>query len=257
MIKPEVEKAVEFQGGELFDALEVRTRDSGEEFVALKDGAPEWMREAVRSAHGDFGPDNHRYWMIRELASDLHDQGGDTDEIEIEPDIYNHDLLAWVSSNLQRAYYVNEAVQSGAGGGMNDFDLYRALGAGQIEEKREVLNSLSASLSERAEEVLDAFSELEDRASEVIESIKVATPEGEAREAVEDELSDIELDLPVDGDHSVAILYEFLRRHPELPDEIGGVDARALVKEGHGLLAEITDDIEPFSLEPKESRPAP
>lgn len=50
------------------NAFDRRTRDNGDTFLTLKDGAPDWMRDALYNAHGGMLPDDHFYRMADEAA---------------------------------------------------------------------------------------------------------------------------------------------------------------------------------------------
>ncbi|MFZ2886529.1 MAG: hypothetical protein WA021_01780 [Minisyncoccia bacterium] len=121
-----------------------------ESFYCLKQKAPKWVKEMVQHAHGDMPPDDHKYDFIVEALNALADTD-DWDEIQLEPDVYNHDLLKWVSSNLTRAEYVNDAVTE-FGLDTKDFDLFKVLGYGQYIEKQEVLSVVKDALTDRAAE---------------------------------------------------------------------------------------------------------
>lgn len=57
--------------GELAEAFVEDTRTDGSKFVRLRDGHPEWMRDAVREAHGGAGPNDWHYNAIRAMAEGL------------------------------------------------------------------------------------------------------------------------------------------------------------------------------------------
>jgi hypothetical protein len=138
----------------LYDAFEKATRTSGEEFVKIADGSPEWMSEAVRAAHGDMFIDDVRYSMVREVAGEL----ADKEDWEDAPseiagscvDVYNAELLRWLSSNLHRAFYCDEAREEGLVS--EDTDLYERIRQGQYQEYREVCDLLINFLEEREEQ---------------------------------------------------------------------------------------------------------
>lgn len=122
---------------QLFDAFEIRTRDNGDQFVALRDGSPEWMREACHAAHGDMLPDDWRYAAIRDAAAALAggadpDDGHEFADNAVEP--YNADRIRWLASHLFRVDYCDEAAEEyGGEGGMID-----RIGWGQYREASEV-----------------------------------------------------------------------------------------------------------------------
>lgn len=139
--------------GQLFDAMETRQR--GEDSITvMKDDAPDWVRDLVYAAHGDFGPDDYRYEAIRSAAGFLHDNPStDPDDAASEfaddqVDVYNAKRYAWLASNLNRAEYVDEATEE-FGPAENVTD---AIGRGQYLELQEVYNSVLQSLRDLQEE---------------------------------------------------------------------------------------------------------
>lgn len=129
-------------------------RDNGEEFHKLKDAHPEWMQDVCREAHSEMMPDDFIFEMISNAVDLLADVDDDCAEDfdayhekadELEADVYNNTLLKWVSSNLTRASYVDDALEAGA------TKLFDALQWGQLEERREVFSRVLEELRERAE----------------------------------------------------------------------------------------------------------
>lgn len=115
----------------------------GRWFVSCK--APEWISDMCRDAHGDFLPDDHRYAFIVEALRDL--ENGCGEDFSPEADIFTHELLKWVASNLNRVGYVDEAIEN-----YGPFKtLVDSLQAAQYEERREVYQSVYASLAARVE----------------------------------------------------------------------------------------------------------
>lgn len=115
-----------------------QTRDDGVSYVTLADEHPDWLYDAVHAAHDDELPNDWRYATCRSIAEMIDD--GTTDAAEIADaltDVYNANLLAWVSDNLGRMAYVDEALAEGS------YDtLAGALMAGQfrcIEQMAQVL----------------------------------------------------------------------------------------------------------------------
>lgn len=126
-----------------------RRGDDKEDHWSLKDDAPEWIRDDVcYEAHGSMMPDDHKYAFIVE-ALDALAENEDPDDIDLEADIYNADLLKWVSSHLERAGYVEEAIEESGGEHPGFFE---SLMMGQAAEKREVLYSVRQSLEKRIED---------------------------------------------------------------------------------------------------------
>lgn len=141
----------------IYDSLETRTRDNGDEFVTRKDSAPEWVQNVCQEAHDGMMPDDWRYGAIQALVANLSDNDSDEWEnlqhgiCDDNVDVYNAELLNWVSSNLTRAEYVSEAVEEM--GVPEPFDLYKTLQYGQYREMEEVYSSLVSSIEERAEDL--------------------------------------------------------------------------------------------------------
>lgn len=137
-------------------------RDDGAEFVKVRDDEKaEWITDMIREAHGDMMPDDWKYQFIVDALDLVAEAAGDdTDDAikngrdGIEASIYTHDLLRWLSSNLNRVAYVDEAVQEyGYDGGTG---IVGAIMTGQHAERSEVFesvtNSLRAKLDETEEE---------------------------------------------------------------------------------------------------------
>lgn len=130
-----------------------------------KDDADDDLKELCMTAHGDNLPDDYKYNYIVDALELIADSS--TDELqdldgEIESDVYNSDLLKWLSSNLNRAEYVNEYVRELGLSGVTDsnidvsqFDLFVLLSNGQWKEKTEVFQSVLSSLIELANQLED------------------------------------------------------------------------------------------------------
>lgn len=131
-------------------------RKNGETFYHLADGSPEWMTDAVHAGHDGMMPDDWRYRMIRGVAAEMAEMADPTDSdamhehIDTLIPIYNHDRLQWLASRLDRAEYVNEAVNEYGLG--DEFDLFAALAYGMESEFREIWYALAKYLKEQAEE---------------------------------------------------------------------------------------------------------
>ncbi len=136
-----------------------RTSDE-EEYVRLKDGAPEWLKDAVHEAHGDLLPDDWRYSMAREAFQTIA-EAVDTDGIEsIEnefadnTDVYTADLLKWLASNLTRIGYCDEA--NNEYGFQKDTTTEEIIRRGQAGERLEVFGAIRRAIeAEQAEREAD------------------------------------------------------------------------------------------------------
>lgn len=136
-------------------AFKTATRDSGETFYRLTDGAPEWMRDAVREAHDGEFPNNWRYDTCARVVDDLADaleRGDDMDDVthdlaDSATDVYHADLARWLADNPSRAAYVDDAAEEyGTGGGV--FDLIQR---GQYECIRAMAETLLSAIRDAAE----------------------------------------------------------------------------------------------------------
>jgi hypothetical protein len=145
---------------EAYHCFENAERPDGTSFVRVRDGSPQWVSDLVRAAHGDFLPDDWRYISIRAALGDIADNEPDNlDEYRGEwadsnIDTFNAERSAWLSSDLRRAGYCEDAgeefdfeVGSGPRGGV--FDL---IGLGQYAESEEIYDAVITSLRERVEE---------------------------------------------------------------------------------------------------------
>lgn len=133
----------------LSDCLEGKERENGERFLCIKDSlkksTEEKIRNLIHAAHndGEFLPDDFRYNMIGSALASI--AAGSLDDENIyeiagqEIDVYNSDLLRWVSSNLSRPEYVDEAVKEY---GYPDNGFFAALQAGQSKEIEEIFGAV-------------------------------------------------------------------------------------------------------------------
>ena len=147
---------------EAHDALETRTRDDGERFTTTRDDAPEWVRDLVYRAHGDFLPDDWRYERIHDALAFISDNGYESGDdardaaheyADQSVDVYTGARLQWVASNLQRPAYADDAADDFGADGMG---ITERLGLGQYAEALEVFSLVVDALESRAVEVLNA-----------------------------------------------------------------------------------------------------
>lgn len=149
------EMTLEELAGEAAAWFETGKREGRDEhvdayFVRLKEGAPEWLRDLVHDAHGDLLPDDWRYSCIRSALDSIADGNDDAGEFaDSEADVYNAPLTAWLSSNLSRGGYVDEAIEEF--GYPGDRGIFGAIAMGQYMEATEVFGSVYASLESRLE----------------------------------------------------------------------------------------------------------
>lgn len=128
------------------------TRTDGTKYWTY-DHSPDrqWIQDMCLAAHGDMSPDDWRYAFIVE-ALDALSENEDSDDVDLEADIYTHELTAWLGSRADRYAYCDQWIEDTGGEFGGTIAL---LSAGQYTEKREVLDSIRASLSDRAESLSD------------------------------------------------------------------------------------------------------
>lgn len=130
-------------------AFEGGKRDNGDEFRKLKQDSPDWMQAVVRNAHGDMLPDDFRYRFIESAVDHFAEEDSDPDDygegVDSAVPVYNATRLQWIASNLRRANYVDDAVSEF---GMEDFNLFQALGYGLYAEISEVFGQVSQALQD-------------------------------------------------------------------------------------------------------------
>ena len=133
------------------DNLTWNERSNGGKYCFFKDGSPKWMKEMAYKAHkiDDVLPNDYIYSFISEALDVICDSDNPEEAIyEIEPDIYNSDLLLWVGSNLSFSCWVDGVLQEGLIG--KECGLFNVLMQAQARHKQAiascVLNELQAEL---------------------------------------------------------------------------------------------------------------
>lgn len=129
-----------------YQSFQLKTRTNGERFYCVKDDCQDdQLTELIRIAHDDLLPDDYIYQYIHdalEIISNM-SETDDIYDITLEPDCYTRDLLKWVSTNLTRIAYCDEAIEAY---GCNDF--VNILMTAQTIERENVLHSVYQSLTE-------------------------------------------------------------------------------------------------------------
>lgn len=150
--------------GEAAACFESVKRDGSEDdyYTRVKDGSPEWLTDLVRHAHldGEMFPDDWRYACISAAVDAIDEAGEDADLDDLgsefadgQVDVYTADRYAWLSSNLRRSGYVDDAVSEGLA--VPETDTVDRIGLGQYMEATEVYHAVKGFLEERAEEIAD------------------------------------------------------------------------------------------------------
>ena len=138
-------------------AFETKTRDNGDTFRCLKDGAPEWMRDAIRAAHDavDEVPSDDVYECCHSAALVLADENApDLDEGahefadgEVSP--YNASRVAWLAeSPIDRATLCDEAREEMGSGEDGIFGL---IAIGWYEWARRIFYAIAEGINEEAD----------------------------------------------------------------------------------------------------------
>lgn len=128
--------------------FKTKKRDNGDKFYVLSDKRPQELYDLVYKTHDGMLPDDYKYEFICDaLYRIMEYEDLDTAADEIDADCYTSDLLKWVGSNLTRAVYVEEAVKE-FGCESKDFDLFKVIAWGQVQEKREVFSMVRNAVEE-------------------------------------------------------------------------------------------------------------
>jgi len=125
-----------------------------------KPGDPQWIQDMIYECHyNGMLPDDYVFEWVYEICNEISELSDDDDptEIEVFADTYTHDLLKWLSSNLARLDFVEDAIDEGYEG---KCDLALMIGIGQEKEKREVLWTIVEHLQNRLEDMADEEIEL-------------------------------------------------------------------------------------------------
>jgi hypothetical protein len=128
------------------------TQRNDETITVLKDDHPEWVRDIVYAGHGkNFLPDDWRYEAICSALEAIGEGDEDgTEWADQNVDVYTNARFAWLSSNLQRQGYVDEATEEF---GQAENGVADAIGMGQYLESREVFNLVLDAVRERVDEL--------------------------------------------------------------------------------------------------------
>lgn len=113
--------------------------ETKKEFYILDDTVPPALEDLVREAHGEFLPDDFRYEVIYSALVAFADcrTTDDLEEVRVEADVYSHDLIRWLGSNLRRIAYCDEAQ---AEFGLEMADVMTLITYGQQREKDEIVD---------------------------------------------------------------------------------------------------------------------
>lgn len=120
-------------------------------FYTLKDYRPIWLVDFMRDdihEEGRWFPDDFKYQVVVEVL-DVLSEGQDPDDLNLEPDIYNSDLLEWLGSHLERAGLVDEAVEQM---GHSKQGIIGDISTGQWYEKDQIARMVADALKEHIDD---------------------------------------------------------------------------------------------------------
>lgn len=134
-------------------------------YYRVKKDAPEWIKELCKAAHMSDGslmlPDDFRYEFVSKaldmIAESETEEDAEDRAREFEPDVYNHERLAWLGSHPCRAGFVDEAIEEF--GPSKWPGIIEMIGWGQVREFYEVFDSVMSFLRDRAEAENEADSD--------------------------------------------------------------------------------------------------
>lgn len=118
-----------------------------------KPGDPQWIQDMIYECHYQgMLPDDYVFKWVYEFCSEISNLNDDDDprDIEVCADDYYHDLLKWLSSNVSRADFVEDAINEYYDG--SKIHLWTMIGIGQEKEMQEVLWTVIDKLQDRLDE---------------------------------------------------------------------------------------------------------
>ena len=120
-------------------------------------GDPKWIQDMIYECHyNGMLPDNYVFEWVYEFCREISElnEGDDPLEIEVHSDTYTHDLLKWLSSNLARIDFVEDAFDEYFSC-YEKCDLPLMIGFGQEKEMQEILYTIVDKLNDRLDELED------------------------------------------------------------------------------------------------------
>lgn len=134
--------------------FEKRERNNEESFYCLKGFHPDELKDIVYKIHNEgavsMAPDDYKYQFIYDMFQHI-SEGNDEDSIEA--DVYNSNLLHWLSSRNDRTCYCDVAIE--CYGTPEKIEMIALISQGQLYEKLEVYNFVYSFLEDRLEALED------------------------------------------------------------------------------------------------------
>lgn len=112
-------------------------------------GNPQWVQDMIHACHYQgMLPDDFVFEQVYLMCSEISglEDNDDPRDIEVHADDYSHALLKWLSSNLARADFVEDAIDEACG---DKCDLFLMIGIGQEKEMQEILDTIIDHLNDR------------------------------------------------------------------------------------------------------------
>ena len=119
----------------------------------IKVGEPQWIQDMIHACHYQgMLPDDYVFEWVYQFCEEISNLGENDDpkDIEVHSDVYTHDLLKWLSSNLARLDFVEDAIDEYLNN--EKCNLALMIGIGQEKEMQEVLWIVIDKLEDRMDE---------------------------------------------------------------------------------------------------------
>jgi hypothetical protein len=116
-------------------------------------GDPQWIQDIIYACHYQgMLPDDYVFEWVYAFCKEISqlDEKNDPWDIEVCSETYSHDLLKWFSSNLARADFVNDVIDTYLCG--EKCNIFCMLGLAQEREMQEVLWTIIDKLQDRIDE---------------------------------------------------------------------------------------------------------
>lgn len=152
---------------QLLSSLERSSREDGSEFWRLSSDSPQWMADALMSAHDEELPNDSRYELIRYCLQALSDDAVESQEealdasLELSLDLvptFTGDLIDWFSQMPRRLGDCDEALDQGR---VLELTSYEILREGFKLAAEETISSLADSLEDAADSLFDPNTDCE------------------------------------------------------------------------------------------------
>lgn len=156
-------EALKVLAAALSEAFEHKERDQPNEFgdkdfVSLRKGSPEWMTDAVRTAHDGIMPNDWIYAACNSMADHMAEREPEewddavSEWADGEVDVYNAARTRWLAAHLDFGAAVDEAVEEL---GHSDQGVFGDIGLGQYRVLERIAYALIAAVRDQGKVVGD------------------------------------------------------------------------------------------------------